>query len=107
MASATQQDQVVCLFAKGIRRALSAQARRVILFGSRARGENRRDSDYDLLVIVDRRDRNIEDKIIKVEENVEEQTGTFVAAIVRSEEEWETERDFPFAINIEREGVIL
>ena len=107
MAISMQEDRVVNLFAKGIRQALGSRVQRIILFGSRARGENRTNSDYDLLVIVDRRDRNIEDKIIKVEENVEEQTGTFVASMVRSEAEWEVEHGFPFAINIEREGITL
>ena len=47
----------------GLVRALGPRLRRVLLFGSRARGDVVPDSDLDLLILVDRRDKAVRDAI--------------------------------------------
>ena len=47
-------DRVLSDFLEGIR-SVRGQIKELVLFGSRARGEHRTHSDYDILVIVDRR----------------------------------------------------
>ena len=55
MIETTHADAVLADFLKGIE-AVRPMIDRLVLFGSRARGDHRPDSDYDLLVVVGRRD---------------------------------------------------
>lgn len=55
MQSALRQDPVLQNFLAGIR-SVRPQIVHLVLFGSRARGTHRLDSDYDLLVIVSKKD---------------------------------------------------
>lgn len=47
------EKELLDLFAQELRRRLGDRVRRILLYGSRARGDNAPDSDYDCLVIVD------------------------------------------------------
>ncbi|MBD3307366.1 nucleotidyltransferase domain-containing protein [candidate division KSB3 bacterium] len=49
----TQHDDILQRFVQTLQAQLGDHLRQVILFGSRARGDNAPDSDYDCLVIVD------------------------------------------------------
>lgn len=47
------KKKLLDLFAQAIRARLGYRVRRILLFGSRAKGDNAPDSDYDCLVILD------------------------------------------------------
>jgi predicted nucleotidyltransferase len=55
MPTTLTHDPVIQDFLKGIE-GVRPQIRRLILFGSRARGTHASDSDYDLLVVVSKKD---------------------------------------------------
>ena len=82
----------------------------IILFGSYARGNNKRDSDIDILILIDK------DKITYDDEkrikyplyDLEFETGKIISPIVFSRNEWENRHKItPFYKNIKHEGVLL
>lgn len=60
MGVAVNQDPVIQDFLDRIS-SVRSQIRRLILFGSRARGTHRFDSDYDLLLVVGKKDNRLVD----------------------------------------------
>jgi predicted nucleotidyltransferase len=101
------QDPVMQTFAAALRQRLGPHLCQMVLFGSRARGNARHDSDYDVLVVVDHRTPELRAMILDVESQLMDRYGALVATVLRSEEEWACNQGFPLARNIAREGVSL
>jgi uncharacterized protein len=83
---------------------------RIFLYGSRARGEARPDSDWDLLVLVEgdvTPDRT--SRIRRQLYEIEWETGEVLCAIVRDREQWRTPlaRITPFWQSVNREAILL
>ncbi len=107
MISDPRSDPVVTEFANELRRRLGDSLREIRLFGSRARGQARDDSDYDMLVIVDRKTGDIRHRIVDLEVEILDRYGAVVASVVRTEQDWKERQGLPLARNIAREGVAL
>jgi len=82
----------------------------IILFGSRARGDAREDSDWDLLVLVDgevdrKRKKIFNSKMFRVDLDYE----TTISAFLKSNNEWATpfEQASPFYHNVKEEGIYI
>ncbi|MCL2511406.1 MAG: nucleotidyltransferase domain-containing protein [Bacteroidales bacterium] len=81
---------------------------KVILFGSQARGDARPDSDWDLLVLLDK-----EGKVTTEEDTMygypfDElgwKFGIAVNTLLYSTEDWKKRKITPFYKNVEREGI--
>ncbi len=80
-------------------------AERIVLFGSRARGEAEEGSDYDLVVIT-RTDRSFVERLGDVVPFIL-RAGVRMEVIVYTPEEWAWMRQLPFGETVEREGVVL
>lgn len=82
---------------------------RVILFGSRARGEHRTDSDYDLLIVVPRKDDHLIDGLYEGVMDVLLAHGRLISLKVFPDEEFErlTQLQTPFMQRVKAEGVPL
>ena len=81
----------------------------VILFGSRARGNARPDSDWDILILLDGevtpdREQTLFDILYEVELNAEE---VFSVLIYRKNYWYEILRDSPLFQNVSQEGIML
>jgi predicted nucleotidyltransferase len=83
---------------------------KLVLFGSYARGTNTKESDIDLLILLDN------DKITWPEEkrvtyplyDIEFETGTRISPVVLSKKDWELRHKItPFYKNVAREGIVL
>jgi predicted nucleotidyltransferase len=79
----------------------------VILYGSRARGDERPDSDWDILILTNNAadivtERKFRNKLY----DLELETGEALSVFVYSKNDWQTrQRITPFYHNVSREGI--
>ncbi|MBF0488057.1 MAG: nucleotidyltransferase domain-containing protein, partial [Nitrospirae bacterium] len=71
-------DPIVADFLRGIA-FLKGQIREIYLFGSRTRSDWRPDSDYDILIVVEKKDRVIKDKLYDSVMDILLETGKLVS----------------------------
>jgi len=82
----------------------------VILYGSYARGENNKQSDIDILILVDRDKLSYseEQKISDPLYDLEFETGLIISPLIFSRNDWETRHAItPFYKNVKKDGVQL
>lgn len=82
----------------------------VLLFGSRARGDEREDSDFDILVLLDREGRaTTEDNMgVGYDVNVLFWNRDYdVGTIVQTKKEWSNQYFTPFYHNVMKEAVAI
>jgi predicted nucleotidyltransferase len=79
---------------------------RMILFGSQARGDARPDSDWDLLVLLDkpRKEETDEDKAYELVLMGWEH-GSYLSIKIYTKEQWETRKYSPFYENVVNDGI--
>lgn len=82
----------------------------IILFGSYARGDNRKESDIDLLILLDK------DSVTRSEEKqikyplyeIEFEIGKIISPIVLTMKDWKSKHKItPFYESVNQEGIIL
>lgn len=82
----------------------------LILYGSYARGKNKKDSDVDLLILLDK-DTLTRDDVKNIKYplyDIEFETGKIISPIVFTKNEWQQKHAItPFYENVMREGIIL
>jgi len=88
-------------------RRLGNEIRQIILFGSKARGDFRSESDIDVLVIALRRDWDFRQEIYDVVLDISLEMGVLLSVKVMSLEEFDRfhSLESPFVLNVQREGV--
>lgn len=76
------------------------------LFGSRARGDHGPDSDYDLLIVVDKRDRKILNVVYSAVSQMQMEEVVYISAKVfpRAKYEEFVRLKTPFMTNVHKEG---
>ena len=82
----------------------------VILFGSRARKQNSKDSDFDLLILVnqDKISYSDEQRIKDPLYDLEFETGKIISPVIFSRKDWESRhRITPLYRSIKKEGIQL
>jgi len=81
----------------------------VILYGSRARGEEHSESDWDILILTDYPvDLEIENKFRDKLYDLELETGEPLSIFIFSKDEWRRkQRITPFYRNVNKEGISL
>lgn len=90
-------------FAKAMK---SKYVKKMILFGSVARGDDKKDSDIDILIISNYRE-NIDDMIADEIASIMYHKGELISAHVMSEEIFNKTKTYSFLTNVLREGIIL
>lgn len=82
----------------------------VVLYGSYARGNHHKESDVDLLILLDKDSLTYEDekRISDPLYDLEFDTGRVISPLVMSRKDWETRHSItPFYKNVESEGILL
>ncbi|MBI1869978.1 MAG: nucleotidyltransferase domain-containing protein [Chlamydiae bacterium] len=79
----------------------------VYLFGSRARGDERPDSDYDLLVVVPATDLKLREKLYGIAWDILLKTGRVISFKFIQKKEFDhlSKIPTPFMENLQREGI--
>jgi predicted nucleotidyltransferase len=82
----------------------------IVLYGSRARGDAREYSDYDILILVDQPvSIALKDEILSSIYPLELETGAMLTLVTYNRRQWESlpYKEMPFHKNVERDGVVL
>ena len=98
-------------FINEVKKILGDRLKKVILYGSYARGEYNKKSDVDIMILTDLSFEEIEeyrDKISDAAFEIELKTGIILSPVVKNIEKYNVRRKFvPFYKNVEKEGVVL
>ena len=90
-----------------LKASLGIHLRRIMLFGSRARGDAGDESDYDLLVIVDNRTHAVRESVLDAGVEMLNRYDQVFGAVLYNENEWQDAKRFPFGWNVENEGIAI
>lgn len=103
-----QQDRALRLFIERVQR-LPKPPEMVVLYGSRARGDHRPDSDYDLLVVLAEKDAETVEQLYRAVQEVELETLRAISLLIRTREQYETARRCGERVlrDAEEEGYLL
>ena len=98
-------------FIKQIQKLLGMRLKKVILYGSYARGDYNQQSDVDIMILTDLSFEEIEeyrDKISDIAYDIELSTGIILSPVIKNIEKYNARIHFvPFYKNVEKEGVVL
>jgi predicted nucleotidyltransferase len=100
-------EAIIATLAAELKQRLGTHLRGLWLFGSRARGDARLNSDYDLLILVDESSAELRDRILDLQVEMLDRHDALVATLLRTEDEWQRSQTYPLARNIAREAVRL
>jgi predicted nucleotidyltransferase len=100
------RKQIAIEFAESLKH---PEIEKIILFGSVARGDDGENSDIDILIIT----QNVDDEL-KIEDDIASkamdiiiETGEHISVKIRDKNHYAKHIDFPFYIDIEKEGVVI
>lgn len=100
-------DRITQQFVQLIREKLQDHLKKIIVFGSYARGDFTEKSDRDVLIIVDKRDQETQEVVLDASVEIMRRYYALVGSIVCDENEWESKKRFPLGLNILKEGIEL
>ena len=107
MKSTLQNDPVLRFFKDAVSDKLGHRLRQVVLFGSRARGDATDESDYDLLVVMDKVDSTVTNQIDEIVGQALLEYGAVLSAFPIAENDRARRKYSPLLINVAREGVAV
>ncbi|KJS50332.1 nucleotidyltransferase domain-containing protein [Desulfosporosinus sp. BICA1-9] len=101
------QREAIELFGKNIKESLSSNIKDVRLFGSVARGTDTPESDIDILVLVEKDDRDISDAIMDIVVDINLEYDVVITPIIITDSHYTNPlfRETAFFHNLEYEGV--
>jgi len=101
------KDKIIEIFVEGVRQRLGVHLKRIIFFGSRARGDAAEDSDYDFIIIVDQALPELEEAVDDFADEMFLEQDALLTTFVLSEKKWDDMEYEPFIMNAKKEGIIL
>ncbi len=104
-------DKEIQKFIEQVKELLGIRLKRIVLYGSYARGDYNQKSDVDIMILTDLTFAEIEeyrDKISDIAYDIELSTGIILSPVIKNIEKYNSRIHFvPFYKNVEKEGVIL
>lgn len=85
------------------------QGNHILLYGSRARGDNKNDSDWDILVLLDKPaiEQSDYDGICYQLTSLGWELGEMIIPVLYTKNEWESNSFTPFYQNVKQDGIQL
>ena len=94
-------------YARRLKERLGDRLLSVTLYGSRARGDARPGSDFDLIVEVRERTTDVRDQVLELDVEMMNEFEELFVGMVYDEGEWKRESRMPLGWNVSREGIAL
>ena len=106
-------DEVIQKFTKGVKNILGKRVKKIILYGSYARGDYNKNSDIDIMILTDLSDDEItgyRDKILDYAYDIEWDNNfdITISPLVKNIDKFNYWIEaLPFYMNVQKEGVVL
>lgn len=104
-------DKVLKQFISQVSNLIGYRLKKVILYGSYARGDYRKNSDIDIMILTDFNDEELAKYRMKIRElacDLELENDIIIPPIVRNIEKYNNRINvIPFYMNVQKEGVVL
>ena len=104
-------NKILKEFTEQIQELLGNRLKRIILYGSYARGDYSKSSDVDIMILTDLTYEEIEkfrDEISDIAFDIELEKGIVISPIIKNIDKYnERENIIPFYMNVQKEGVVL
>jgi len=104
-------ESVLRQFIENVSKILGSRLKKIILYGSYARGDYEKNSDLDIMILTDLNDTEIIEYRMKIREiacDLELENDIIISPIVRNIEKYNDRINVvPFYMNVQKEGVIL
>lgn len=104
-------NQIISIFNEKVKEVLGNRLKKIILYGSYARGDFNNSSDVDIMILTDCTFEEIEeyrDIISDIAFDIELENGIVISPIIKNIDKYNVRANFvPFYKNVKKEGVIL
>lgn len=104
-------DKIIQNFIKQVKLLLGDRVKKIILYGSYARGDYNTSSDVDIMILTDFNFEEIEkyrDDISDIAFDIELETGIILSPIIKNIDKYNSRVNIvPFYTNVQKEGVVL
>ena len=94
-------------YARRLKERLGDKLVSVTLYGSRARGDAREGSDFDLIVQVRERTEEVSEVVLELDVEMMNEFEELFVGMIYDEAEWSRTRRFPLGWSVDREGIAL
>ena len=101
------EKEIINLFGQEIKKRFGRRLKKIVLFGSRARGDSTHDSDYDCLVILNEMSPSVKDTIDEIAGEFLYQYNIVLSVLPKLEKEIREYPYNPLLMNALREGIVL
>lgn len=102
---------VINEFTNGIKRILGNRVKKIILYGSYARGDYNKESDLDIMILTDLTDKEIVNKRTEIWDfayDIGLENDIIISALLKNIDDYNYWLDtLPFYMNVQKEGVVL
>lgn len=104
-------ENIISEFTKKVKEILGDRVKKIILYGSYARGDYKKDSDIDIMILTDLNFEEIEkyrDEISDIAFDIELDTGIIISPLIKNIDKYnERVNIVPFFMNVQKEGAVL
>lgn len=100
-----KKDPIVISFTEELKNQIPEYLKNIALYGSRARGDNKKNSDYDFVVLLSERNEKISEIVYEIGYGILDKYEKLASCLIWNEEEWGVQQKFLIGKNILKEGI--